>query len=222
MISILCIHDIVQDKPNSPWEINVYEFENLLNSLKEQDCLFCGFDNISHDKQNSIVLTFDDAPGGAINWVIKRAYIFDVQVAIFPIVNWLDFPDMRFPNCTYRSLATWKDINQANELGHIIGSHGMSHVPMHNLEKNKIVYELNESKKIFENKLGSKINHFSAPFGKLSPLVIDLAFEIGYTSICSTVAGTNTYRDISSSVLKRFVIRSDFPEFGLPNDLIKK
>lgn len=222
MISILCIHDIVPNEPDSPWEIQATEFENLLNSLIEQNYNFCGLDNISYEKKQSIVLTFDDAPSGAINWIIERAHVFDLQVAIFPVINWLDFPPPRSAKYSYRSLASWQDIKQAHDHGHIIGSHGMSHVPMHNLEEKQIVYELKESKKNIESRLGAIINHFSAPFGKLSPLVINLALDFGYTFICSTIAGTNTAKDINSYVLKRFVIRSDLPKFGLPDDLIKK
>lgn len=222
MVNILCIHDIVSDKSDSPWEIHVTEFENLLHSLTEQKYSFCGLDNISSGEKNSIVLTFDDAPRGAINWVIERANIFDIQATIFPVIDWLNFPPPRSDKYNYRSLASWQDIKQVHDQGHIIGSHGMSHIPMHNLEKDQVIYELIDSKESLENKLNSKINHFSAPFGKLSTLVIKLAFNSGYASICSTNAGNNTPEDISSAILKRFVIRSDFPNLGLPDNLIKK
>jgi len=222
MVDILCIHDIVPDKPDSPWEVHAAEFENLLYSLIEQNYRFCKLGSFYQEKERSIVLTFDDAPSGAINWIIERAAIFDIQAAIFPVINWLDFPPPRSAKYSYRALASWQDIKRAHNQGHIIGSHGMSHVPLHNLEENQIVYELMESKNRLESRLGSKINHFSAPFGKLSPLVIELAFEFGYASICSTITGSNTLEDISGSILKRFVIRSDFPNLGLPDDLIKK
>ncbi len=222
MISILCIHDIVSGRPDSPWEIDVVEFENLLSSLIQRGYHFCGLDKISDKTERAIVLTFDDAPGGAVNWVNERGHIFNIQATIFPVVDWLDLPPPRSADHSYRSLASWQDIKLASKKGHIIGSHGMSHLPMHTLEEREIIYELIESKKRLEDQLGSIINHFAAPFGKLSPLVTDIAFKSGYTSVCSTIAGNNSIINISGSILKRFVVRSDFPKLGLPDDLMNK
>ena len=218
-ISILCIHDIVEGKPDSPWELRAVEFEDLLYSLINKNYLFCGLDDIYNKPEACIVLTFDDAPLGAIKWIIDRAHIFKTQATIFPVINWLNSPPPFSPKYAYRSLASWADIKQVQNQGHIIGSHGMSHLPMHYLNENQIIYELKESKKSLEYNLGSMVNHFSAPYGKLSDLVTNLAFDLGYATICSTVFGHNSFEDISSSILKRFVLRSDLPNLGLPANL---
>lgn len=222
MTSILCIHDIVPDTPESPWEIQGGVFEQLLHHLKYQDYQFVGLDDISRHTGRSIVLTIDDAPSGAVDWILQRAFLFDIQVTLFPVVDWLDNPPPRSAEHSYRSLASWQDIKKVSDLGHIIGSHGMSHVPMHNLEEKRLVYELQESMKKLEDRLKVQIKHFSAPYGKLSPQVIDLAFALGYTSICSTIPGNNAVEDPSGSILKRYVVRSDLPKMGLPDSLAKK
>lgn len=218
-ISILCIHDIVQDKPKSPWELNAADFEGLLHSLIEKKYLFFGLDDVFNWPEACVVLTFDDAPLGAIKWIINRAEIFNAQATIFPVINWLNSPPPFSPAYAYRSLASWVDIKLAQSKGHIIGSHSMSHLPMHSLNENQISFELMESKKVLEHKLGFKVKHFSTPYGKLSNLVVNLAFDVGYTTICSTVFGHNNFEDISSSILKRYVLRSDLPYLGLPANL---
>lgn len=220
MISILCVHDIVPNQACSPWEIQAVELERLLDSLLERGYRFCALDDLTVT-DCSIAVTFDDAPSGAVDWILKRAQFFGLRATIFPVINWLDCPPRRSSKHTYRSLATWQDIECVRHQGHIIGSHGMSHVPMHVLTDDHIVYELQESKRRLESECKLVVNHFSAPFGKLSQVVIMHALAAGYLTISSTVAGINTNEDLSSGVLKRFVLRSDLLELGLPDNWIK-
>jgi peptidoglycan/xylan/chitin deacetylase (PgdA/CDA1 family) len=218
LIHILCVHDVVPNQACSPWEVRAVELETLLGSLLERGYRFCGLDDLTETGDRSVSVTFDDAPGGAVDWILERAQIFGIRATIFPVVNWLDCPPRRSPEHAYRSLTTWRDIELIRLRGHVIGSHGMSHIPMHVLTDDQIVYELQESKKRLECECGSTVKHFSAPFGKLSPNVVTQAMAAGYATICSTVAGGNTDEDVSGGVLKRFVVRSDLPRLGLADN----
>jgi peptidoglycan/xylan/chitin deacetylase (PgdA/CDA1 family) len=218
MTSILCLHDIVQNQVCSPWEIQATDLERLLDSLLERGYLFCSLNDLTVTRALSIAVTFDDAPGGAVNWILRRAQVFGIRATLFPVVNWLDFPPQKSPNHTYRSLATWQDIKCVCHQGHVIGSHSMSHIPMHTMTDDQIVYELQESKRRLESACALAVNHFAAPFGKLSQAVVMHALAAGYLTVSSTAAGVNTKRDLSSGVLKRSVLRSDLPELGLADN----
>jgi peptidoglycan/xylan/chitin deacetylase (PgdA/CDA1 family) len=189
-----------------------------VTTLLEREYRFCGLNDLSVVDDNSIAMTFDDAAGGAVDWIVERARIFDLQGTLFPVVDWLEHPPRQSREHAYRSLATWRDVERAHRMGQIIGSHGMSHVPMHVLASDQLVYELEDSKRHLERRCGTAVNHFAAPFGKLSPIVVTQARAVGYTTISSTAEGVNTEEDVFAGVLKRFVVRSDLPRLGLGDE----
>lgn len=222
IINIFCVHDIVSDNPRSPWELNELDFERILQQLSNHNFHFGRINEINHKRESIAIFTFDDAPRGALKWINKKAQIFNLKAVVFPVIDWLESPPPRSPHHSYRSLASWKDIEESFSLGHCIGSHSMSHIPMHNIERTRLIFELESSKKVIENRLNTKVDLFSAPFGKLSEEVVKTAFEIGYSLIFSTNPGGNNLQDFQAGILKRIVLRSDLPNFGIPGKLIKK
>jgi peptidoglycan/xylan/chitin deacetylase (PgdA/CDA1 family) len=212
---VLCVHDVVSDQTRSPWEVRAAELDALLASLIKRGYRFCGLDDPARTGERTVALTLDDAPGGAVGWLLERSEVFGLRATLFPVVNWLDCPPPRSPEQAYRSLATWRDVRRVHDRGHVIGSHGMSHIPMSTLTDDQIVYELHESKRRLETACGSSVKHFAAPYGKLSHSIVSHALAAGYLTIGSTVAGVNNDEDLSAGVLKRYVVRSDLPGLGI-------
>jgi peptidoglycan/xylan/chitin deacetylase (PgdA/CDA1 family) len=214
VMRVLCVHDVVSDQARLPWEVRTVELEAMLTSLMERGYRFCDLDSVP-TSDRTVALTVDDAAGGAVAWLLGRCGSLGVRATVFAVVDWLDRPPPRSMNHAYRSLATWADIRRIPDCGHVIGSHGMSHVPMANLADERIIYELHESKRRLEAACESPVAHFAAPYGKLSGSVVSHARAAGYRTISSTVAGINGRDDVESGILKRYVVRSDRPGLGI-------
>lgn len=77
-------------------------------------------------------------------------------------------------------------IKNISDNGFEIGSHGMTHAILtaNYMNKNKIVEELGESKKMLEVVINKQVNSFCFPSGKYNPYLVDIARQIGYTSTC--------------------------------------
>jgi peptidoglycan/xylan/chitin deacetylase (PgdA/CDA1 family) len=75
---------------------------------------------------------------------------------------------------------TWPMIHEMRRGGVTIGSHTQSHVslPMESLEA--ATRELEESKRVLEQGLGERINHFAYPGGQFTPPVVDALERAGY------------------------------------------
>ncbi|WP_226663731.1 polysaccharide deacetylase family protein [Microbulbifer aggregans] len=70
-----------------------------------------------------------------------------------------------------------------------IGSHTLSHPRLSQLTLDEARREINQSKFRLEEKLGSRINHFSYPYGDYSRDVVELVMEAGYLTATTVKSG---------------------------------
>jgi peptidoglycan/xylan/chitin deacetylase (PgdA/CDA1 family) len=215
-VIVLCVHDIVPDSPEMPWEVNEADLERVIVAYQERGYAFVTASQISQWNQASVLLTIDDGTAAAADWLLRRAGRFDVSAVYFVVVDWLDRPPPRSPEHAYRGLASWQDVARLRDAGHTLGSHSMSHVRLASQSHDRVRRELFESRERLATASGRPVEHFAAPFGSISPAVLTVASEAGYTTVSSTVPGVNSPDDIRSGLLKRYVIRSDQPKLGLP------
>jgi peptidoglycan/xylan/chitin deacetylase (PgdA/CDA1 family) len=100
----------------------------------------------------------------------------------------------------------WNDIKFIKSTGLVeIGSHTMDHSSLSSQNENVQRYEIFESKRIIEEKLGVKINSFAYPYGKYNDLTRRLVYEAGYTNAV-TVNSSNM--QIPNRVFELFRIRN--------------
>jgi len=72
-------------------------------------------------------------------------------------------------------LMNWEDISKCYKNNFIIGNHSMSHFNLDKIiNKEKLFYEIVESKSIIENKIGVKINIFAFPNGFYNNDVLEI------------------------------------------------
>lgn len=74
----------------------------------------------------------------------------------------------------------WKQIKELKDNGMIIGSHGMTHKILTELDDKELNYELKESKRTLGEKLGQAVEYLSIPRGFYNKKIINLAKEAGY------------------------------------------
>ena len=77
----------------------------------------------------------------------------------------------------------WEQIKELRDAGMTIGSHGMTHRILAELNNTELDSELRESKKILEEHLNDAIDHLSIPRGFHDEIVIKKSKDIGYMTI---------------------------------------
>src|SRR6266516_910571 len=207
-VLVLCAHDIVDSRAQSPWEVTERDIEVVVGGFLEQGYTPTTLDDLPHAPDRSIALTVDDGTAGAADWLLRRAVAFGIRATYFVVVDWLDSPPPRSPDHAYRKLACWQQVADLRDAGHTIGSHSMTHVRLPGIPDDRIQYELHQSKQRIEAMTGVRVRHFAAPFGWLSPEVIASARQAGYVTVSSTVPGNNGPAERRSGVLKRLLLRS--------------
>lgn len=76
---------------------------------------------------------------------------------------------------------TWEQIEELHESGIEIGSHGVTHCDLTRLSSKKLLFELQTSKKMLEDRLRTKIKSFAYPFGRYDVNVIEAVRAAGYS-----------------------------------------
>lgn len=91
-------------------------------------------------------------------------------------------------------MMNWEQIKQLHKAGHIIGSHTLTHPNLARIEETDLRGELNVSKQIIEDKLGTSIIHFSYPSPILEPhwteATIKATREAGYQTAVTCTPGS--------------------------------
>ena len=88
-----------------------------------------------------------------------------------------------------------------------IQSHGLLHRPLVSLNKKELYDDLRISKLEIENRIGKNVSHLSLPHGSFNSYVINVAREIGYKKICTSLLGFNQKNEY---LLKRIHVRSEY------------
>jgi peptidoglycan/xylan/chitin deacetylase (PgdA/CDA1 family) len=84
---------------------------------------------------------------------------------------------------------TWGDIKEMAASGMSIQSHTVTHGPLAHMGGERVLFELSESKRVIEERLGQEVRHLSLPHGSMNGLTWSIAKEVGYKSICTSDIG---------------------------------
>lgn len=87
----------------------------------------------------------------------------------------------------------WNEIKNLVKKGWEIGSHGLSHQNLLEINMEDIKKEIIESKYEIEKKLGRPIVSFSYPHGRFSNKINDIIYNSGYKVVTSVGRGLNSY-----------------------------
>jgi len=79
---------------------------------------------------------------------------------------------------------TWPQILEMHRAGMEIGSHTLTHRPPRLLSESELRYEVEESKRRLEDRLGAPVFSISSPTGFFNPIMSALAHAAGYTALC--------------------------------------
>jgi len=134
----------------------------------------------------TLAITFDD--GYRNNYICSYPVLkkYNIPATIFVIVKRVGKP----------GYLNWEEIREMSDSGLItIGSHTMSHLWLPDVKAEALQYELRESKRILEEKLGKSVKTLCYPIGAFDEKVEKAVKEAGYSCAVTTNPGRGTPAD---------------------------
>ena len=111
---------------------------------------------------------------------------------------------------------TWEQIMEMKNNGIDFGSHTCSHPILSQLTKDRLEYELNQSKEVIEKNASGEIDLLCYPNGSVNDIndtVVKKTQQAGYKCGVTTMPGFNNQVDENPFILKRISILKDGPAF---------
>lgn len=82
---------------------------------------------------------------------------------------------------------TWAQMVEMQRAGMAFQSHSHEHVALSRLSRRALAEQLGTSRKILEDRLGSRVEFLAAPYGFVNRGVIETALEQGYRGVCTSL-----------------------------------
>jgi peptidoglycan/xylan/chitin deacetylase (PgdA/CDA1 family) len=151
-----------------------------------------------------LALTFDDGLASVTKNVWPLLAERGIPWTLFIVTGWA----AGGPKKMDRVLMHWAEIEQMVRSGAAIGSHSVSHPNFSALTRDQMAFELSESRRSIESRIGITPSAFAIPFGRARDwpaIATGVAREAGYTAI---YAGSED-RCPSGTLPRTFITRSD-------------
>ena len=170
-IPVLLYHSISND--NSPMSLNINFFENQMNYLKNNGFQTVDFNEINPNlkSKKQIIITFDDGYKDILNNALPILKKYNFKATSFFVTNLIgqnNSWDVKKKSYIKKEIMNPSDILQWISSGMHIGSHSHNHVDLTKISEEKLLYELEFSKKFLEDKFDNKNNIFCYPYGKVN------------------------------------------------------
>ena len=146
---------------------------------------------------NGIIVTIDDGHQSTG----EAAEIF-LEYGIRPIL--FVIPDRVEQN----HYLDWNQLRNLANKGCSIQSHTMSHLKLTGLSQSDLLFQLDQSKKVIEEKIGRTANMLAVPMGRINHEVSQMAVACGYKTIMTSFTGINSSAD-DLTFIKRFQVKQD-------------
>jgi len=173
-------------------------FEAHLKYFKENgyqtvliDDLINYFDTGKPLPTKAVAITFDDGRYGQYKWAYFLLKKYEMKATFFITTGWVGSNDF----------LTWEEIKEMSDNGMAIGSHSISHPHLSDQNDIDLKHELEDGKKIIEEKIGKPIKYLAYPGGDYSTRVIEFAKTAGFE------AALSVYKIIEQAPKYRYVIR---------------
>jgi len=188
-VSILMYHSIGEDAPRHQagdgafYTVTSASFERHLRQLHNSEVMCVGLDDLLtwHLQQRevpdrTVVLTFDDGDATHATRALPAMRAAGVTGTFFIVPALVGRP----------GYVTWDQVRALRDAGMTIGSHGLTHAHLTELDVPAIRDELVHSKQQLESELQHAVRFFSAPGGFYDETVRSLVREAGYAAACTS------------------------------------
>lgn len=207
---ILLYHDI--DSSDNPTEkkdlatretvVRLEEFESHMRYLASEGYRVLSVkqyleeQQYGNDRDRDIVLTFDDGHISNHRFALSVLNRYSFSATFFVIAN----------NIGKSNYMGEQEIHELLDYNMEIGSHGLTHSYLTELNPEEITREVTESKNILEACIGKPVEVFAYPGGHFNRNVEECVKAAGYQAAVSCIVGRNN-RKTAPFLLKRIEAR---------------
>ena len=195
---ILCYHR-VNDQIKGYLSIPPSQFREQMEYLCAAGYQTIGLADLLNGSGNSkgVVITFDDGYRDNFENAFPVLESLGLKATIFCVTGKIGTEDY----------LTWDQISLMRKKGIEFGAHTLTHPNLKLLNREKKREEIEGSKRVLEQKLGTKADFFCYPFGEYDAESARLVETAGYRAACSNRPGSN--KNLSPYLLQRTEIAPD-------------
>jgi len=157
------------DVADRPYAISLSTFKDHMARLREFNVGLLTSE--AGEAQPDVVITFDD--GHLSNHSLALPVLEQLGYQAYFFVT-TDFIRSRAEHCRVNQL---QDLHRA---GMVVGSHGVSHRFLADLNDDEAKYELQHSRETLQDWLGADVDSFSFPGGRYTHQTLNAAYAAGY------------------------------------------
>jgi peptidoglycan/xylan/chitin deacetylase (PgdA/CDA1 family) len=182
--AIFCLHDVVPrerlaDVPvgHRPYALSPDELRVLLVEARRSRRQAIPLGAVPGELAGAFyALTFDD--GAASDYTVAFPILCELglRATFFVVPTLVDTP----------GFVTWAQLREMVAAGMEIGSHSLTHPFVHALDREGLLREFGESKRILESRLGIAVRSASLPRGWEPPVLRPVLDELGYRAFCTS------------------------------------
>ena len=129
----------------------------------------------------SVAITFDDGFQNFFSFARPLLKEYGYTATVFLVTDKINSND--------RDFLSWEEILRLKEEGFSFGAHTRSHAVLTSLPLEQVKQEIEESKKIIEEKLGETVEFFSYPYGGFDSDIQTTVREAGFLGAVITPSG---------------------------------
>jgi peptidoglycan/xylan/chitin deacetylase (PgdA/CDA1 family) len=154
---------------------------------------------------NSLAITFDDGIRTAATNAAPVLSELGIPWTLFVVSGWADGQARAWAGDIMMS---WKEIESLAAQGVRIGSHSVTHPNFGELDAGRTAFELEQSRRAIESRLGIDVTDFAIPFGQSrdwTERAANAAVDAGYTHVYSQAEDTR----FPGTIPRTFITRWD-------------
>jgi peptidoglycan/xylan/chitin deacetylase (PgdA/CDA1 family) len=144
-------------------------------------------------------LSFDDAYRNLLDEALPLLRDAGFSATVFVVAGRCG-KDNRWPgqpsSIPRLELLDWRQLEQLLAAGWEVGSHGLDHLTLPALSRERAARELRDARDLLQQRLGCEVPLFAYPYGALDATVLDLAREL-YDGACGTRLALATTADLA-------------------------
>ena len=219
-IPILMYHKIGLPTPRSTrrgLHVSPKALDSQLDYLTKLGYQFCDFNDLRNSQDNKtplpekpVFLTFDDGHSDNYTRGFPILEKYQAKATIFVIAGDMGRTNLVWDGAGERAptdIMSWDQAREMHQSGVSIQSHGMTHGSFKNMPIEKIIAELEGSRKLIQQEIGEMPIALAYPRGVYNSQCMEAAGEAGYRFACTIEKGANDPDNLNLLALRRIAVK---------------